>query len=125
MVPPAVTARRLLFGLGFALLLATAFALIDGRLPPEDCPDDPLASCTSSSEIGWLVPGAAAVCLLLAVTMGSDNSPLSSLFPVGDAEIQREALGQDVADEQDEDMLSDAWANLEKGLLETKVGEEE
>jgi len=30
-----------------------------------------------------------------------------------------------VAEELDEEDLSDAWANLEKGLLESKVSEEE
>ena len=67
METPARAAERLFFGLGFALLLATAFALIDGRLPPDECPepdesliDDP---CTASSPIGWLVPGGAALAL--------------------------------------------------------------
>nr|AIE98727.1 hypothetical protein [uncultured marine group II/III euryarchaeote KM3_07_G11]AIF06443.1 hypothetical protein [uncultured marine group II/III euryarchaeote KM3_192_C12] len=125
MEPPAVTARRLLLGLGFALLLATAFALIDGRLPPADCPDDPLSNCTSTGTIGWLIPGAAIASLLAGFTLSNSNSPLSTLFPSQDVAVQEAALTEEVAEELDEEDLSDAWANLEKGLLESKVSEEE
>jgi hypothetical protein len=125
MEPPAVTARRLLLGLGFALLLATAFALIDGRLPPAECPDDPLSNCTSSGSIGWLIPGAAIAFLLAGFTISNSNSPLSTMFPSQNVAVQEVALTQEVAEELDEEDLSDAWANLEKGLLESKVSEEE
>lgn len=125
MASPALTARRLLLGLGFALLLATAFALVDGRLPPAECPEDPLANCTSSDSTGWLIPGAAVICLLAGFSLSSSNSPLASLFPSGDAASQEEALTQEVSEEMDEEDLSDAWANLEQGLLKSKVSEEE
>jgi hypothetical protein len=125
MEPPAATARRLLLGLGFALLLATAFALIDGRLPPAECPDDPLSNCTSSGSTGWLIPGAALVCLLAGFSLLNSNSPLSSLFPSIDEEVQEADLTQEVSEERDEEDLSDAWAHLEKGLLESRVSEEE
>ena len=57
MEAPARTARRLLFGFGIALLLATAFALIDGRLPPSECPEETY-NCTASNEFGWFLPAA-------------------------------------------------------------------
>jgi hypothetical protein len=53
MEAPAHTARRLLFGLGLALLLATAFALIDGRLPPSVCAENAI-ECTASNDISGL-----------------------------------------------------------------------
>ena len=65
MQTPARAAERLFFGLGFALLLATAFALIDERLPPGDCPEPDMSQldepCTASSPVGWLDPGGAAI----------------------------------------------------------------
>ncbi|MDP6742850.1 MAG: hypothetical protein QF807_05865 [Candidatus Thalassarchaeaceae archaeon] len=129
MEAPARAARRLLFGLGIALLLATAFALIDGRLPPSECPEDTY-NCTASNDMGWLLPAATVVTLLagyilhLGIEKGV-NSPLLKLFPSSGSSAQREALLSDVSDSQDEDSLSDAWADLEQGLLSSKEKEEE
>ncbi|DAC50332.1 MAG TPA: hypothetical protein HA340_03805 [Candidatus Thalassarchaeaceae archaeon] len=129
MEAPARAARRLLFGLGIALLLATAFALIDGRLPPSECPEDTY-NCTASNDMGWLLPAATVVTLLagyilhLGIEKGV-NSPLLKLFPSGGSSAQREALLSDISDSQDEDSLSDAWADLEQGLLSSKEKEEE
>ena len=129
MEAPARAARRLLFGLGIALLLATAFALIDGRLPPSECPEDTY-NCTASNDMGWLLPVATVVTLLagyilhLGIEKGV-NSPLLKMFPAVGPSAQRDALLSDVSDSQDEDSLSDAWADLEQGLLSSKEKEEE
>ena len=129
MEAPASAARRLLFGLGIALLLATAFALIDGRLPPSECPEDTY-NCTASNDMGWLLPVATVVTLLagyilhLGIEKGV-NSPLLKMFPAVGPSAQRDALLSDVSDSQDEDSLSDAWADLEQGLLSSKEKEEE
>jgi len=129
MEAPARAARRLLFGLGIALLLATAFALIDGRLPPSECPEDTY-NCTASNDMGWLLPVATVVTLLagyilhLGIEKGV-NSPLLKMFPAVGPSAQRDALLSDVSDSQDEGSLSDAWADLEQGLLSSKEKEEE
>ena len=126
---PAHAARRLFFGLGFALLLATAFALIDGRLPPAECLEDEY-NCTSSNEMGWLIPVATIFTLLsgyilhIGIEKGV-NSPLLKMFPATDSSTQREIISMDILDSQDESSLSDAWADLEQGLLSSKEGEEE
>lgn len=129
MEAPALTARRLFFGLGLALLLATAFALIDGRLPPGQCAEN-VYECTSSTEIAWLLPAATVLSLLaglslhLSIEKGS-NSPLLAFFPNQDQSTQREKMTSDISESQDEDDLSGAWANLEEGLLTSKNDEEE
>ncbi len=133
MQAPARIASRVLLGLGLALLLATAFSLQDGRLPPAECPpEDDLAAepCLSSGDLGWLPPGGAFVCLLLAGMLHLQYSrgmrtPLSGLFPSEDEERLRELMFTDEVDAGDEDRLGDAWADLERGLLEQRVGEEE
>jgi len=133
MQAPARIARRLLLGLGLALLLATAFSLQNGRLPPAECPpEDDLAAdqCIASGISGWLLPGGAAACLLLGgmlhlqFTRGV-RTPLSKLFPSEDEGQLREHMFTDDTDANDEDRLGDAWADLERGLLEHSVGEEE
>ncbi len=133
MQAPARIASRVLLGLGLALLLATAFSLQDGRLPPAECPDeDEFAAdpCIASGVSGWLLPGGAFACLLLAgmlhlqYTRGV-RTPLSGLFPSKDEEQLRELLFTDEVDASDEDRLGDAWADLERGLLEQRVGEDE
>ena len=68
---PSKSAENLFIGLGIVLLLVTAFALIDGRLPPADCPTSTAITdetCTSSSVIGWLIPGGAVVSLFLGIS---------------------------------------------------------
>ena len=129
MEAPARAARRLFFGLGIALLLATAFALIDGRLPPSDCPED-MYNCTASNDMGWLLPAVTIFTLLIGyiLHLGIEkglNSPLLKLFPAVDSSSQREDFTMDVSDSQDEGYLSDAWADLEQGLLSSKEKEEE
>ncbi len=129
MEAPARTARRLLFGFGIALLLATSFALIDGRLPPSECPEDTY-NCTASNEFGWFLPAATILTLFsgyllhLGIEKGF-NSPLLKMFPVADSSTQRESISMDISDSQDESHLSDAWADLEQGLLSSKENEEE
>ncbi len=129
MEAPAHTARRLLFGLGLALLLATAFALIDGRLPPSVCAENAI-ECTASTDISWLVPAFTVVTLLagfiihLGITKGV-KSPLLHMFPIEGPSAQREHMINELSESQDEDDLSGAWANLEQGLLSSKIEEEE
>jgi len=133
MQAPARIASRVLLGLGLALLLATAFSLQDGRLPPAECPpeeDLEANPCIASGDFGWLLPGGTIACLLLAgmlhlqYTRGV-RTPLSALFPSEDEERLREFMFTDEVDASDEDRLGDAWADLERGLLEQHVGEEE
>ena len=110
-----------------------AFSLQDGRLPPAECPpeEDLTADpCIASGNSGWLLPGGAFACLLLAgmlrlqYTRGV-RTPLSGLFPSEDEERLRELMFTDEVDASDEERLGDAWADLERGLLEQRVGEEE
>jgi len=133
MQAPARVASRVLLGLGLALLLATAFSLQDGRLPPAECPpeEDLTANpCIASGNSGWLLPGGAFACLLLAGMLRLQyargvRTPLSGLFPSEDEERLRELMFTDEVDASDEERLGDAWADLERGLLEQRVGEEE
>jgi hypothetical protein len=133
MQAPARVASRVLLGLGLALLLATAFSLQDGRLPPAECPpeEDLTADpCIASGNSGWLLPGGAFACLLLAGMLRLQyargvRTPLSGLFPSEDEERLRELMFTDEVDASDEERLGDAWADLERGLLEQRVGEEE
>ena len=133
MQAPARVASRVLLGLGLALLLATAFSLQDGRLPPAECPpeEDLTADpCIASGNSGWLLPGGAFACLLLAGMLRLQDTrgvrtPLSGLFPSEDEERLRELMFTDEVDASDEERLGDAWADLERGLLEQRVGEEE
>ena len=134
METPARAAERLFLGLGFTLLLATAFALIDGRLPPDDCPepdesliDDP---CTASSPIGWLVPGGAALALGLGFVyrtarQSGTSPPFAKYFPHESESEISERLSSEHADAHDTDRLSGAWANMETKMLESTHGEEE
>ena len=133
MQAPARVASRVLLGLGLALLLATAFSLQDGRLPPAECPpeEDLTADpCIASGNSGWLLPGGALASLLLAGMLRLQyargvRTPLSGLFPSEDEERLRELMFTDEVDASDEERLGDAWADLERGLLEQRVGEEE
>ena len=134
MQTPARAAERLFFGLGFALLLATAFALIDGRLPPDDCPDPDLSQldepCTASSPIGWLVPAGAAIGLGLGflyrtARLSGTSTPFSQYFP-NESEIEvSERVSEDHSDAHDTDRLSGAWADMETKMLESTHAEEE
>ena len=134
MQTPARAAERLFFGVGFALLLATAFALIDERLPPDDCPepdasliDDP---CTASSPVGWLIPGGAALGIGLGFVyrtarLSGSPPPFSQYFPNESELALAERVSEDHSDAHDTDRLSGAWANMETKMLESTHGEEE
>ena len=123
MEAPATTASRLLLAAGFALLLATGFALIDGRLPPAECLE--LEGCVSSGFEGWLVPTAGVLCLIAGYSLQKGvGSSLHSLFPKETADEQLQIALSESNEASDEDLLSDAWAKLEEGLLTDKVEEE-
>ena len=120
-------------GLGVVLLLVTAFALIDGRLPPADCPtstaitDDP---CTSSSVIGWVIPGAAIISLFLGISSrmaheAGKRSLLDHYFTNESESDISSRVSEDYQDEHDTDRLSGAWANMEAKMLESSHGEED
>ena len=134
MQTPARAAERLFFGLGFALLLATAFALIDGRLPPEECPDPDMSlldePCTASSSIGWLVPAGAILGLGLgflyrSARQSGTSPPFSQYFPNESQSEVAERVSEDHSDAHDTDRLSGAWADMETKMLESTHGEEE
>ncbi|MEE3083548.1 MAG: hypothetical protein VX320_05650 [Candidatus Thermoplasmatota archaeon] len=131
MSTPARSAENLSLGLGIVLLLATAFALIDGRLPPADCPEeDTQEICTSSSDFGWFVVGGAALFLSIGLMMRmSRTSGSGSLFPNLYPDEDENAIADKVADEFDDahdtDRLAGAWANLESKMLESSHSEEE
>jgi len=132
MATPARTAEQLLLGVGIVLLLATSFALIDGRLPPADCPDDPTLiedPCTSSSEIGWLIPAGAiltlAIGLMMRFSRTSGTGPLfGNLFSDENDATTIARLTEEHSDAHDTDRLSGAWANLETKMLESTHEEE-
>ena len=130
---PSKSAENLFIGLGIVLLLVTAFALIDGRLPPADCPTSTAITdetCTSSSVIGWVIPGAAVVSLLLGISsrMAHDAGKRSLLDHYFTNESESDIssrVSEDYQDEHDTDRLSGAWANMEAKMLESSHGEEE
>ena len=130
---PSKSAENLFIGLGIVLLLVTAFALIDGRLPPANCPtstaitDEP---CTSSSMIGWVIPGGAAVSLFLGISSrmaheAGKRSLLDHYFTNESESDISSRVSEDYQDEHDTDRLSGAWANMEAKMLESSHGEEE
>ena len=130
---PSKSAENLFIGLGIVLLLVTAFALIDGRLPPADCPtstaitDEP---CTSSSVIGWVIPGAAIISLFLGISSrmaheAGKRSLLDRYFTNESESDISSRVSEDYQDEHDTDRLSGAWANMEAKMLESSHGEEE
>ena len=127
------SAQNLFIGLGIALLLASAFALIDGRLPPADCPEStsPQAEpCVASSELAWLIPGGALICLgigLTARTARKSGKPtiLDRFFSNESESDMAERLSEEFADAHDTARLSGAWANMEVKMLETNHSEEE
>ncbi|MDP6905923.1 MAG: hypothetical protein QF440_00720 [Candidatus Thalassarchaeaceae archaeon] len=128
---PATTAENLFLGLGMTLLLVTAFALIDGRLPPDECPEgDTQEICTSSSEFGWIVPALAGLSLTCGIMMRfsriSGNGPLlGNLFSDEDEKTISNRLTKDYIDANDTDRITGAWANLETKMLESNYNEEE
>ena len=130
---PSQSAENLIIGLGIVLLLATAFALIDGRLPPAECPSstsDLDDACTSSSVIGWLIPGTAVLCLTLGISsrMAHNSGKTSFLdrFFTNESESEMaKRVSEDYDDEHDTDRLSGAWANMEAKMLESNHSEEE
>ena len=130
---PSKSAENLFIGLGIVLLLVTAFALIDGRLPPADCPtstaitDEP---CTSSSVIGWVIPGAAIISLFLGISSrmaheAGKRSLLDHYFTNESESDISSRVSEDYQDEHDTERLSGAWANMEAKILESSHGEEE
>ena len=130
---PSKSAENLFIGLGIVLLLVTAFALIDGRLPPADCPtstsitDEP---CTSSSVIGWAIPGAAIISLFLGISSrmaheAGKRSLLDRYFTNESESDISSRVSEDYQDEHDTERLSGAWANMEAKMLESSHGEEE
>ena len=133
MQTPLRTAESLLLGLGLILLLATAFALIDGRLPPADCPETVSAigdTCTSSSPLGWIIPAGAVLCLGVSLwskeaRKNGQKNPLANIFPDELESEIADRIATDFHDENDTDRLSDAWANMEEKILSTKQEEEE
>lgn len=130
---PSQSAENLIIGLGIVLLLATAFALIDGRLPPAECPSsasDLDDACTSSSVIGWLIPGTAVLCLTLGISsrMAHNSGRKSFLdrFFTNESESEiAKRVSEDFEDEHDTERLSGAWANMEAKMLESNHSEEE
>jgi len=130
---PSQSAENLIIGLGIVLLLATAFALIDGRLPPAECPPSPSDlddACTSSSVIGWLIPGTAVLCLTLGISSrmahNSGKASLLDRFFTNESEFEiAKRVSEDYDDEHDTDRLSGAWANMEAKMLESNHSEEE
>jgi len=131
MTTPARAAEHLFLALGVVLLLTTAFALIDGRLPPAECPEeDTQEICTSSSDIGWLVVGGAALFLSVGLMMRmSRTSGSGALFGNFFLDEDENSIAVRVAEEfedvHDTDRLTGAWANLETKMLESNHSEEE
>ena len=131
MTTPARAAENLCLGLGIVLLLATAFALIDGRLPPADCPDeDTQEICTSSSISGWLVVGGAALFLTIGLMMrmsrtSGGGSLFPNLYPDEDENVIANRVADEFNDAHDTDRLTGEWANLESKMLESSHSEEE
>ncbi len=133
MQSPAHSAERLFFGVGIALVLVTAFALIDGRLPPDECPEvTPLNAepCTASSSLGWIFPAGAVITLGLGMMYRSSRKagnppPFAKYFPNESESQITERISEEHSDAHDTDRLSGAWANMEAKMLETTHGEEE
>ncbi len=133
MQSPARSAERLFFGVGIALVLVTAFALIDERLPPDECPEvTPLNEepCTASSTLGWAFPAGAVATLGLGLMyrrsrIKGTTSPFAKYFPNESESAIAERISEEHSDANDTDRLSGAWADMEVKMLETTHGEEE
>ena len=131
MTTPARAAEHLFLALGIVLVLASAFALIDGRLPPADCPEEETQEiCTSSSDIGWIVVGGSALFLAVGFMMRmSRTSGSGALFGNLFLDEDENSIATRVADEFDDghdtDRLTGAWASLETKMLESSHSEEE
>ena len=133
MPTPAKAGERIILGVGIVLLLTTAFALIDGRLPPAECPDEGELGagedCTSSGDSGWLIPTAAVVCFAVVLVSRISRNSGSELFgrtlPDETAAEMQERMGADNVDKHDDERLSDAWATMETKMLSSKHDEEE
>ncbi len=131
MTTPARAAEHLFLALGIVLLLATAFALIDGRLPPADCPEEDTEEiCTSSSDIGWFVVGGAALFLSVGLMMrmsrtSGSGALFGNFFPDEDENLIAVRVAEEFEDVHDTDRLTGAWANLETKMLESNHSEEE
>jgi len=127
------SAQNLFIGLGIALLLASAFALIDGRLPPADCPESTPSQgdpCVASSELAWLIPGTAIICLGIGLTarmarMSGNPTILDRYFSNESEAEMTHRLSEEFVDAHDTDRISGAWANMEVKMLETNHSEEE
>ena len=129
MSTPSQSAENLLLALGIALLVASAFALIDGRLPPADCTEAD-TSCVSSSELGWLIPGTATICLIVSLSARlsrkSGKKTILDRFFSNESETElNQRLSEEYTDAHDTDRLSGAWANMEVKMLENTHDEEE
>ena len=87
-------------------------------------------STTSSSVIGWVIPGAAIISLFLGISSrmaheAGKRSLLDHYFTNESESDISSCVSEDYQDEHDTDRLSGAWANMEAKMLETNTGEEE
>ena len=133
MATPAKAGERIILGVGIVLLLTTAFALIDGRLPPAECPEDSGLGvdeeCTAAGASGWLIPTAAIICFAIVMvsrySRNSGNGLFGRALPDETDDEVEDRMRTDNIERHDDERLSGAWATMETKLLSNKHGEEE
>jgi hypothetical protein len=112
MLPPALMAQRLLVGGGLTVLLAWAFGLQSGRTTLE------------VSGSGALIFLLGAVLVAAGIALGQGSPQLAALFPNEGDEAMSGRLKQEMADLEQEERSSRAWARLEADALRSALDEE-
>ena len=112
MLPPALMAQRLLIGGGLTVLLAWAFGLQSGR------------TTLSASDSGTLVLLLGVLMIAAGVALAQGSPQMTALFPKEGDEAMTGRLKQEMADLEEDERSSRAWARLEADALREALDEE-
>ena len=112
MLPPALMAQRLLIGGGLTVLLAWSFGLQTGR------------TTLDASGSGALIFLLGAALVGAGIALGQGSPKLASLFPNEGDEALSGRLKQEMADLEQDERSSRAWARLEADALRSALDEE-
>lgn len=110
---PHKAASYLFGGLGVGLLLATGFALQQGRMS------------LSTLSLGHAILGVGLVSLLSSYLTLQGKGPLAKTFPNESLEQLSERLQSEFQEEEKYERVSHAWAELEANVLSTELGDSE
>lgn len=110
---PHKAASYLFGGLGVGLLLATGFALQQGRMS------------LAPLNFGHAILGAGLVSLLMSYLILRGKGPLAKMFPNESLEQLSDRLQSEFQEEEKYERVSNAWAELEANVLSSELGESE